>query len=200
MAEGSKWTPGKIFLLIAGILAGLTIICCGAGWLMFGDKIMAGIEFGKGAAAYAVRLQKDFGNGAAFNIEHNDQGEMVLAIAVTDELTPQRVTEVQDTAWRSMAECFKDSGFLPVKQVAVGRPSAAGKQRSNAPVIGWAANCVTVEEIVKRTGVPAPPLVKFLPEEFAEGTPGVKVKVSGGGEEDGGKEAGDKEDGGGEGK
>jgi hypothetical protein len=200
MAEGSKWTPGKIFLLIAGILAGLTIICCGAGWLMFGDKIMAGIEFGKGAAAYAMRLQKDFGNGAAFNIEHNDQGEMVLAIAVTDELTPERVTEVQDTAWRGMSDCFKESGFLPVRYVAVGHPSATGKHRSNAPVIGWAANCVTVDEIVKRTGVPAPPMVKFLPEEFAEAHSGVDVKVGGGGKADGGEKDGDEEDGGGEGK
>src|SRR5262245_32015118 len=183
MAEGSKWTPGKIFLLIAGILAGLTIICCGAGWLMFGDKIMSGIEFGKGAAAYAMRLQKDFGTGAAFNIEHNDKGEFVLAVAVTDELTPERVTEVKDTAWRGMAECFKDSGFLPVKWVAVGRPSATGKHRSNAPVIGWAANCVSVDEVVKRTGVPAPPLVKFFPEEFGQGGSGVDVKVEGSSEE-----------------
>ena len=196
MAEGSKWTPGKIFLLIAGILAGLTIICCGGVWLMFGDKIMSGIQFGKGAAAYAVRLQKDFGNGASFNIEHNDQGELVLAVAVTDELTPQRVTEVQDGGWRAMTECFKDSGFLPVKYVAVGRPSGVGKHRNNAAVIGWAANCVTVDEVVKRTGVPAPPMVKFLPEEFASGQSGVDVKVGGGGKEGGGGE----EDGGGEGK
>jgi hypothetical protein len=183
MAEGAKWTPGKIFLLVVGILGGLALLCCGGVWILFGDKILAGIAFGKDSTAFIERLEKDLGTGATFGIEQNDKAEMVLTVAVKGDLTPERVTEVQDTAWRALSDCFGKNGFFPVKEVGIGRTGASTK-RGRGVVLDWSRNCVTVEELVKRTGVPAPPLVKFLPEEFAGNGTGVRVQVKGGGGEE----------------
>ena len=165
MTEGSKWTPGKIFLLVLGILAGLGILCCGAGYLLLGDKIKAGIAFGTDSAAFVQKLQKDYGKTAVFGIEKNDRAEFILTIGAEGELTPERVAEVQDGAWKTFGEIFGKDGFLPIRYLAVGRPvGGPGKQRG--AVIDWGKNVVSVEEMVKRTGVAAPPLVKFLPAEM----------------------------------
>lgn len=180
MSEGGKWTPGKIFLLVLGILAGLAILCCGAGYLLVGDKVIAGIRFGADSAAFVQHLQKDYGNTAIFGIEKNDRAEMILTIGVPGEMTPERVTEVQDGAWKAFGDVFAKNGFLPVKHLAVGKP-VAGPSKQRGAVVEWGKNVVSVEELVKRTGVAAPPLVKFLPADF-DGGGGVKfdVKVSGG--------------------
>ena len=196
MAEGSKWTPGKIFLLIAGILGGLALICCGGFWLMFGDKVMAGIAFGKNTARFTQKLQSDFGTDSVFEFKQNDKAEWILAIAVKDELTPERVTKLQDSAWRAVGECYGQDGFFPVKHVAIGRPGP-GSKPGHGVVVDYSANSVDVDELVKRTNVPAPPLVKFLPEEaFSSGssvhaeykTETKSTEGEGGGEGDGGGE------------
>ena len=186
MAEGAKWTPGKIFLLVAGILAGLAVICCGAGWLIMGDKIMGGVAFGQNTAKYAQRLQTDFGSESVFELKQNGN-EWVLAIAVKDELTPERVTEVQDGAWRALSECYGTDGFFPLTAVAVGNPGP-GSKPGHGVVVNYAENSVPIDELVKRTGVNAPPLVNFLPSEAFAGNSNVKVTVKGEGEEDGGGE------------
>ncbi len=178
MSEGGKWTPGKIFLVVIGAIAGLGILCCGIGWLLWGDKVMAGISFGKNATVYVQRLQKDFGETAIFGIEKNDRAEMVLTIGVDGELTPERVTEVQDGAWRALGEAFGTDGFLPVRQLAVGRPVKNESGGQAGTVVEWGKNVVDVDELVKRTGVAAPKNVAFLPEEF-DGK-GVKFKVKAG--------------------
>lgn len=186
MSEGGKWTPGKIFLLILGILAGLGILCCGGIWLVAGDKIMAGISFGRNAAAYVERLQKDFGETAIFGLEKNDRTEMVLTIGVEGELTPERVALVQDTAWKALGEVFGADGFLPVRQLAVGRPMKQEGGGKSGAVIEWGRNVVDVEELVRRTGVPAPKNTAFLPEEFDGKQVKIQVKV--------GKESGPEEE------
>jgi hypothetical protein len=187
MSEGSKWTPGKIFLLVLGILAGLAIICCGAAYLLIGDKVMAGFAFTRDSAAYILRLQKDYGETALFDMVKNDRAEFVVTIGVEGELTPERVAEVQDGAWKALGEIFGANGFLPVKHLAVGRPVAGGGKKGGS-VVDWGQNVVSVEELVRRTGVPAPPLVKFLPEDMENGRVKVKVDVKTGteDEEDGG--------------
>lgn len=176
MSEGGKWTPGKIFLLILGIVAGLGVLCCGAGWLLWGDKIKAGVSFGQNATVYVQRLQKDYGEKAIFGIEKNDRQEMVLTIGVEGELTPERVTEVQDGAWKALGDVFGTDGFLPVRQLAVGRPLEHEGGGKSGAVVEWGKNVVDVETLVQRTGVPAPKNVGFLPEEF-DGKR-VKIKVS----------------------
>ena len=178
MTEGSKWTPGKIFLLVLGILAGLGILCCGAGYLLLGDKIKAGIAFGTDSAAFVQKLQKDYGKTAVFGIEKNDRAEFILTIGAEGELTPERVTQVQDGAWKTFGEIFGKDGFLPVRHLAVGRPVPGGPSRQRGAVIDWGKNVVSVEELVKRTGVAAPPLVKFLPAEINAEGGNVEVKVT----------------------
>jgi hypothetical protein len=177
MTEGSKWTPGKIFLLVVGILAGLGIVCCGGLWLVAGDKIKAGITFGTDSAAFVQKLQKDYGKTAVFGIEKNDHAEFILTIGAEGELTPERVTQIQDGAWKTFGEVFGKDGFLPVKHLAVGKPvGGAGKQRG--AVIDWGRNVVSVEDLVKRTGVPAPPLVKFLPANIDANGTTIEVKAT----------------------
>src|SRR5438552_18564814 len=100
--EGSKWTPGKIFLLIVGILVGLGAPCCGGVWFVPGVKIMSGIHFGKNSIAYVERLRKDYGPTALFGIEKDDRQNLVLTIGAGGELTPQRVVEVQGGAWKPL--------------------------------------------------------------------------------------------------
>ncbi len=196
MAEGAKWTPGKIFLLIAGILGGLALICCGGFWLMFGDKVMSGISFGKNTARFQQKLLSDFGADSAFEFKQNDKAEFILAVAVKDELTPERVTKLQDDVWRAVGDCFGQDGFFPIKHVAIGHPGP-GSKPGHGVVIDYSANSVSVDELVKRTNVPAPPLVKFLPEGAMNGSSGVHVEFKtetkgtegeGGGEGDGGGE------------
>ena len=174
MSNGGKWTPGKIFLLIVGILAGLGILCCGGIWFVAGDKIMSGIHFGTDSAAFVQRLQKDFGPTAHFSIDKNDKMELILTIGVEGDLTPERVVEVQDTAWKAVGDTFGQHGFMPVKFLAVGHPVAGGGGQSGG-VRDWAGNTVSIEELVARTGVPAPPNVKFLPDDMGNGN--VKFKV-----------------------
>jgi hypothetical protein len=186
VAEG-KWTPGKIFLLVVGILLGLGILCCGGGYLLFGEKIKSVIEFGTDTAAFVGRLRTEFGDTASFDLVKNDKNDMVLAIGVPGELTPEKVPESQDKAWRAFADSFGKHGFVPVRWVAIGRPivgSGSGKQRGTG-VVDWSANMVSTDELVRRTGVPAPPLAKFLPEDLDERMHGVKVDVKVEGEDDG---------------
>jgi hypothetical protein len=175
MSEGSKWTPTKIFLLVIGILAGLGILCCGGGWLMWGDKIMSGIHFGTNSGEFVRRLQADYGKTAVFGIEKNDKVEFILTIGVEGELTPERVRTVQDGAWKTFGDVYGKDGFFPVKHLAVGRPMKNSAGQGGA-VVDWSANMVSTEELAKRTGVAAPPMVKFLPEDFANGR--FKVSVS----------------------
>lgn len=176
MSDGGKWTPGKIFLLIVGILAGLAVLCCGGIWLVAGDKIMAGVSFGRNAAAYVQRLQKDYGSTAIFGIEKNDRAQMVLTIGVEGELTPERVAEVQDAAWKALGEIFGKDGFLPVAELGVGHPMKPEGGEAGS-VVEWGKNVVTVEDLVKRTGVPAPKNVGFLPDEVGGRRMKFEVKV-----------------------
>jgi hypothetical protein len=189
MTEGSKWTPGKIFLLVIGILAGLGVLCCGIGYLVFGDKIVAIYKITQDSIAFRDRLRKDFGKGAAFGFEKNDHGEMIVTIGAEGELTPERVREVQDGAWKAIGDTYGKDGFLPVKHLAVGKPvPRSGDDEEMASVVDWGKNVVSVDELVKRTGVPAPPVAKFFPT----GGKHVRVQIGGKDAEDVGDDAGAK--------
>ena len=195
MAEGSKWTPGKIFLLVLGILAGLCLVCSVAGYLIFGEKAKSIYAFGKNSGEFVQRLQKDYGENAIFGIEKNDRAEMVLTIGVSGDLTPQRVAEVQDGSWKLLGEIFGTDGFLPVRQLAVGHPLKEHSGGKAGAVVDWGKNVVDVEELVKRTGVAAPKNVGFLPEEF-DGRR-MRIKVESGTDTKDDKDGKDEEDRGG---
>jgi len=178
MSAASKWTPGKIFLLVIGILAGLGILCCGGVYAFWGEEIMSGVSVTINSGKFAQRLQTDYGKTAVFGIETTAEKEMLLTIGVEGELTPERVREVQDGAWRTYGEVFGKDGFLPIKHLAVGKPLTASTGQAGA-VIDWSANVVSVEELVARTGVPAPPMLKILPKEFGQRHMKVTVKTEG---------------------
>jgi hypothetical protein len=192
MSEGSKWTPGKIFLLVIAILAGLGLLCCGGVYAFWGDEIMSGVYFGTNSGKFVQRLQADYGQTAVFGVEPDAQHEFVLTIGVEGDLTPERVREVQDGAWKIVGEVFGKDGFLPVKRLAVGKPLTSSMGQQGA-VVDWADNIVSVEELTARTGVPAPPRVKFLPKDLGKGrvkvTTGTNVKIETTSEEGGGADA-----------
>jgi len=162
MAEGSKWTPGKVVLLVVGILVALTVLCCGGVFLLWGKPIVGTIRFGLDMKTLVDRLHADFGPSTRFGIKDVDQ-ELVVLIGVDGDLSPARVREVQDKAWKDVSETFQEHGFLPVKRLAVGRaPSGSGRHQ----ITDWDANAVTVEELVKRTGAAAPKKAEFLPKDM----------------------------------
>jgi hypothetical protein len=171
MTEGSKWTPGKIFLLILGILAGLGLLCCGAGWLLMGDKIKAGFAFATDVKEFEKSVRTEFGPTAAFDLRDGGNAQFTLLIGVDGELTPQRVTEVQDRAWKLFGEHFAKNGFFHVEEVGVGHPTS-GKKRQGKGVKDWRGNVVATSELIKRTGVAEPPIPNFLPDD-------VKMQISG---------------------
>src|SRR5689334_13032564 len=127
MSEGSKWTPGKIFLLVIGVLAGLGILCCGAGYFFFGDAIKGAFSIGKDSIVFVERLQKDYGPNTVFQPIPSGNGKLIVAIGVEGDLTPERVTQIQDGAWKIFAEAYKEHGFAQVTNFGIGRP---GKGRS----------------------------------------------------------------------
>jgi hypothetical protein len=196
MSDGSSpktgWSAGKIILMIAGILIGLVVLCCVAGYFVAGDQIKAGMKFGMDMAAFQKKIETDLGEGAVA-VPQND----MLMIGLKENPSPERVVEVQDLAWKSFANHFRENGFIPVNTVAVGTVVKSG---GNARVKNWEKNIVTVDELIQRTGVPAPPLVKFLPPEFAEKNVKINVEVNSDDEddsEDGTEQDGKEEDEGG---
>jgi hypothetical protein len=162
MNEGSKWTPGKIFLLVIGILAGLGILCCGAGYLFLGDKIKTIFSMGKDSMVFAERLKKEYGQAAMFQLLPNGKAKFILAVGVDGDLSPERVAQVQNGVWKIFAETYKERGFVPVTQLAIGRPEK-GVKAGRGEVSDWAANLVSADELVKRTGIAAPPVSSIVP-------------------------------------
>jgi hypothetical protein len=177
MSAGSKWTPGKIFLLVIGILAGLGLICCGAGYFFLGDKFRAAIPLLTDSIQFGERLQKEFGPTATCQFLQNGNAKMILLVGVEGDLTPERVAQVQDGAWRVFAESYREHGFVPVTQLAVGRPEK-GARAGHGQVGEWTHNVVDVAELVKRTGIAAPPVTSLMPQ----GHGAVTVQVSGDGD------------------
>jgi len=160
-----------------------------------GDKIKAVVNMGKSTHEFEQRLQKQFGDSTAFQLVPNGERNFIVAIGVDGELTPQRVTEVQDGAWKTFADCFAKDGFVPVTRFAIGRPEHVGEGHHGG-VSDWAANMVEADALAKRTGIPAPPIVKFLPSNIEVRGEGAQPDA-GGADKDKKK---DEEDGGGGGK
>jgi hypothetical protein len=164
MAEGAKWTPGKIFLLVAGILVGLTLLCCGGIYLVAGDAIKGTMALARNSVVCTERLTKEFGDGTTFELVP-DGSLFIPAVGVPGELTPERVVQVQDAAWRIIADVHAKDGFVPAFQLAVGKAEVGA--RGPGRVSGWAANVVSIDDLILRTGVARPPLLQFLPKQLS---------------------------------
>jgi hypothetical protein len=192
MSEGSKWTPGKIVLLVVGILVGLVLLCAGLVFVFLGDKIKSVVAIGQDTVVFVAKLQKEFGGTAVFQPVPSGKSKFILAIGVDGDLTPERVLDVQDRSWKLFAESYAEHGFAQVTNLAVGRP-AKGRSGQGA-VEGWQDHMVSVDDLVKRTGVAAPKIASIA----ASDDPIVKVTVegdsSGGAKTDGSKTDGAKND------
>ena len=146
----------KIVLWIVLGTAGLCALCCGAVFLFSKDArdtvsvALRMIDFGKA-------MQQRYGAGAQISLtERNDGGgrEMIFAVGLP-AFDPERVAEEQDALWKLFAESFRE-GAPPVTHFAVGVPAAGSSK------VKWEAeHKVAVEELVRRTGVAAPPWLLF---------------------------------------
>ena len=157
--NGGGWTAGRIILVSLGVLVGLGILCCGGAWLFMGDQIKGGIQMATGIASLQKRVQAEVDPGAVITMVNADEGGMDLVVGVPEdwELPPERVTELQDQAWRIYAESFETS-VMPIRNVGVGR-------NQGGQAVSYRANLVSVEEVAARTGVPAPPVSDaFVPK------------------------------------
>jgi hypothetical protein len=170
MGARGAWTPGKIILLVVGILAALGLLCCGGLWVVYGDKARAGWALVRDSSTFVERLQKEFGARSAFGVEPDDKDQVILTIGAEGDLTPERIREVQDKAWKIYAEVFAADGGMPVHALAVGHPTGRKGRKTRGfqagQIVEWTANIVTVEELVKRTGVAAPPVSPLIADEL----------------------------------
>jgi hypothetical protein len=149
-----------VVLIVVGVLAAA---CCGGLWFIGQKSQQAAKQFEEltaSAERLAVRVQTDWGPGATLTVEDDpsdpDSALMIVIFGVDEEdLSPERVTELQDRAWKIYCEEFAESGGWAGK-VAVGR--TVGPET----VEGWRQNIVTTEELAQRTGIAAPPLIEIL--------------------------------------
>jgi hypothetical protein len=183
MAAKGSWTPAKIFLVVLAVLAGLLILCCGAGWLLVGDKVVAGFKFGIDSTEFVQELRTEFGGKSGFALVNDDRNAFTLTIAVEGELTPEKVVEAQDKTWKIVSEVFAENGFFPIAHVAIGEPGTGPGE--NPQPMNWSQNMVSIEDLEKRTGISRPKTVAFLPDELGAD---VRIQVKskeGDGEADG---------------
>ena len=181
MAQKGGGGVGKIILIVLAVLAGLGLLCAVGGWMLFGDYLKMGTALGIGSGKFNEQLQADLGPGSFGTFLPDDvDGKFVIVVGVPeDQLTPERIPEIQDLVWKAYAGAFADGGFGPVR-LGVGK--TLGEQQS----IGWRENQITVEELVERTGVAAPATNEKFAELMAEqqGKPGIRVEITGGDEDD----------------
>ncbi len=171
MAERKGWTPGKIVLVIVAGVVVLGLAFCAVLGIVLRDYIKTAVHSVKGMTQLTATMQKHLGGKIAVTMLPNDRNESVLLLGVEEELTPERVVELQDLYWREYAANFAEGGFA-VKHVAIGRRTAKGL------VSDWAKNSIPIEEVAARTGVPVPPVDPNLKvfDQSDSGSPSVEVR------------------------
>lgn len=160
----SSKSPWKIVLFVALGLVGLCLVGCIACWVGAGQGMM---EFGTGIAGVETDVRAKYGNDA--RIEYDTPNNVwTLAVGISGERTPEETREAQDWLWRSYATRTAKAGF-PVTRIVIGRPRGQG--------VDWdEKDVVTVEELVKRTGVAPPVRPWWLPQNPDGGN--VRIKVN----------------------
>ena len=157
--------PRKTALLIVLLSAATIGVCCGGAWLLVPEAAHDMARFGAGFGTFYGAVHEELSTGAHAELVDED-GEWVLRVGVApgDELTPERVAEVQDLAWRIYVRSWERGG-VPLARIAVGR--AESDENITVAIRGWQEHVVEVDEVVRRTGIPRPPTARFLeaPEE-----------------------------------
>jgi hypothetical protein len=162
----------KIVLWIVLGITGLCALCCAAVFL-FSKDARQGVAVAWRHASFIQAVHKAYGAGTQVSHTHrlDESGrESILAIGIPG-FDPEKAAAEQDAVWKLFAENFRE-GSLPVSHVAVGVPVAG------PAMVDWKTeHQVPVEELVRRTGVAAPPTLLFdggppeLPKEPAPPEP-----------------------------
>jgi len=164
MSQGGGWGTGKIVLVIVIACALLGALCCGGVWMVAGDKIAAGVQIGTSSAAFQQKFAAATQPDSTIGFQADDQGLFVVLVGVKGEdLTPERIAELQDLGWVAYCDAFEAGGF-PVASLAVGKSAGAG----GTPVLGWSGNKISVEDLEARTGRSAPPVSGLMKEAQLE--------------------------------
>lgn len=169
MSDGEKapgMGAGKIVLIVIAVLVGLGILCCVGGWFMGGN---IAYKLTKPNIVMHQRMTAKYGADATA-MALPDQGgkDFVIVATVNLDLTPEKVTEVQDEAWRAYVDAFSDGG-VGVRRIAVARSGSATPD--------WKSNTVDAEEVAARTGRPAPPDAEWLDTFRKSGKGKLEVEV-----------------------
>jgi hypothetical protein len=162
------WSAGKIVLVSVLVLTGLGALCCGGAFLLFKDEVTSIFRFSGGVVRLQQAVQAEVAHDAKVSLVPSDEPGVDLALGVSEELSEERAEELQDQYWRIYARAFANGGFR-VRRLGVGRLGGEGRGRTvDLGTVRW----VSVDELVERTGVAAPPvdekLSPFLDEEFDE--------------------------------
>jgi hypothetical protein len=144
----------KIVLWIFLGTAGLCALCCG-GVLLFSKDTREGIAVAWRFVGFNQAVHAKYGAGTQISMtaRSDETGSMaVLAVGIPG-FDAAKAAEEQDAIWKMFAEAFRE-GAPPVTHLAVGFPA------TGSSTVDWKPeHKVPVEELVGRTGVPAPPTV-----------------------------------------
>ena len=165
-STASKTLKIVLWIVLGG--AGLCAVCCGAVFLFSKDAREA-VNVGMRQWKYLSAIHTRYGAGAqiSFTVRKDESGQRAIMAVGIPNFDPAKAAEEQDALWKLFAESFKD-GALPVTHLAVGVPAAGSTNVSWEP-----EHLVPVEDLVRRTGIAAPPTVVFEDEtpKLEEGPP-----------------------------
>jgi hypothetical protein len=180
-AKGNN--SSKTILITLAAIATIGLLCCGGAWVLwigpaYQRYVEPAMELGKSMAAMAQALPTEMGAPTQFQPFQRSNQDIVLLFGVPAdvELTPAKVTELQDAAWKAYAESFATSGGIPfVSSLAVGH----SKGTAQNPIVGdWDDYEISLEEVSQRTGIAVPPPSEFTQFiESLEQAPGVKITI-----------------------
>jgi len=168
MATEGKGSGAKIALIIAAIVVGLGIACCGGVYYYSRDFIEAGKQMVAGATAMESNFATTVADDCVWELAPQ-ANEMVFVIGMKSvPEDAEEIARLQDAGWKLYAESFADGG-MPLRGVAVGKAisRAKGGKSHQGKVSGWAENIATAETLAGRTGIPPPPVFEAMEKIMA---------------------------------
>jgi hypothetical protein len=152
MSEQKSGNVGKIVLIIVLVLCGLGAACGGVMWYFASP----GIEIAKSSVSFQQALTAEFGPGVTFQPISTQPQSVILAVGLpgSEELTEEGAREAQDKIWTLYAQSFASGGMPFARSLAVGSASGGG-------LSGWEQHEISIDDLVARTGVAAPPASRY---------------------------------------
>lgn len=168
MATNGGGGAGKTIAWVGGAVLVLILLCCG-GMAWTGKPFF---DFGKNLAQMNNDLQNEH---SASLVEGEQQtrlqitvlpgvtGQDFYAVGIVpdvDALSAEEITALQDEVWDRWCTAFAEGGAMPVHGVGI------GTQGGPNGVHGWQDHTAPIDEVIERTGTPAPDsgwFAKFMP-------------------------------------